>query len=325
MERQQVAHTKVFIIIVNWNGKETLKQCLTSILKYTTTPEFQIIVVDNGSTDQSVKMLQQEFPTVNIIRNEGNLGFSKANNQGIKYAANHGAEYYLLLNNDVLVSQEDWLARMIGLIESDKTIGMVGCKLVYPDGRIQHAGGLVHVAGAGHRGDGERDTRQYDRVEFVDYVTGAALLTEAEVIRKIGLLDEGFTPLYFEDTDWCLRARYCGYKIAYTPNPTLIHNQGSSAKTLKRRNTVFYFKRSWIRFFLLNFQLKAIVKRLVFYETVELLACFVDRSPKGKLPLKVRLDYPKLTLLEKVWMINLRNLKDIFAKRKQRFGCRKNI
>lgn len=318
-----MANAEVFIIIVNWNGKETLKQCLTSILKNTISPPFQIVVVDNGSTDHSVEMLRQEFPTAKVIKNRGNLGFSKANNQGIKYAATQGANYFLLLNSDIMVAQEDWLTRMVGLMESDRSVGVVGCKLIYPDGRIQHAGGLARVAGAGHRGDGERDTGQYDRVEFVDYVTGAALLTKAEVIRRIGLLDEGFTPLYCEDTDWCMRAKYCGYKIAYTPNPTLIHKRGSSAKNLRQRNNEFYFKRSWIRFFLLNFHRKAIVKRLLFYEAMEFVACFVDRDSSGKLPLKARLDYPKLTLLKKAWMINLCNLSDILAKRKQRFNCRK--
>jgi GT2 family glycosyltransferase len=317
-----VTNAKVFIIIVNWNGRETLKQCVTSVLKNTASP-IQIVVVDNGSTDQSVEMLQREFQNVKIIQNSANRGFSKANNQGIKYAVAQGANYVLLLNNDILITQEDWLERMVSLLESDRSVGMVGCKLVYPDRRIQHAGGFVRVSGAGHRGDGEKDTGQYDKIEFVDYVTGAALLTKAQIIRSIGLLDEGFTPLYCEDTDWCLRARFCGYKIAYMPNPTLIHKHGSSAKNLRRRNNEFYFKRSWVRFFLLNFHFKALVKRLIFFEAMEFLACFVDRNPHGGLPLRARLDYPKLTLLEKAWVANFRNLKDIYSERKQRFSCRK--
>jgi GT2 family glycosyltransferase len=317
-----VTNPKVFLIIVNWNGKETLNQCLSSILKNTATP-IQIVVVDNGSTDQSVEMLQREFQSVKVIQNSSNRGFSKANNQGIKYAAAQGADYFLLLNNDILITQEDWLTRMVGLLESDRSVSMVGCKLVYPDGRLQHAGGFVGVAGAGHRGDGEKDTGQYGKIEFVDYVTGAALLTKAQVIRRVGLLDEGFTPLYCEDTDWCLRARFCGYKIAYMPNPTLIHKHGSSAKNLRRRTSEFYFKRSWIRFFLLNFPLEALVKRLLFFEAMEFVACYVDRNPKGRLPLRARLDFPKLTLLGKAWVVNLRNLKEILTKRKQRFSCRK--
>jgi GT2 family glycosyltransferase len=324
VERQQVAFANVFIIIVNWNGRETLKQCLTSILKNTKSIPFQIIVVDNGSTDQSAAMVQQEFPLVTVIKNSVNRGFSKANNQGIKYAAVQGARYYLLLNNDIMVTISDWLKSMVTLLDSDRAIGMVGCKLVYPDGRIQHAGGMIRVAGAGHRGEGEKDIGQYNKVEVVDYVTGAALLTKAEVIHRIGLLDEGFTPLYCEDTDWCMRARFCGFKITYTSNPTLIHNQGSSTNILKRRNVEFYFKRSWIRFFLLNFKFKVLVKRLLYFEVMEFAACFLDRNRRGKVPLKIRLDYPKLTLLWNAWIVNLSNLKDILEKRQQRFNCKEN-
>ncbi len=320
-----MVNPRVYVIIVNWNGKATLRQCLTCLLQNTPNPPTQIVVVDNGSVDGSAQMLHSEFPSRKVLENKRNLGFSKANNQGIQYAASQGAEYFLLLNNDVFVSQKDWLENMVSVMESDRSIGMVGCKLLYPDGRIQHAGGFVRVAGAGHIGDGEADVGQFDSVKFVDYVTGAAMLTKAEVIQRIGLLDEGFTPLYFEDTDWCLRASFCGYKTACIPKTALIHRHGSSAKTLRQRNNEFYFKRSWIRFFLLNFKPRAVIKRLLRYEAAALVACFVDRTPNRNLPLKARLDYPKLVLLSKAWATNLRNLKDILAKRRQRFRCRKTI
>lgn len=317
-----MTNSKVYIIVVNWNAKETLRQCLTSIQKYTA-GSFEVVVVDNGSSDGSADMVRQEFPEAHLIVNRENLGFSKANNQGLRYAAAQGAQYMLLLNNDVFVSQSDWLSRMVGSIEANRAVGMVGCKLVFPDGRIQHAGGTVRVSGAGHIGEGEADKGQYDKTRFVDYVTGAALLTKREVLVRIGLLDEGFTPLYCEDTDWCLRAAFCGYKILYTPNPKLVHKHGGSAKKLRQRNNEFYFKRSWIRFFLLNFTAKNVVKRLLRFESKEKIACFFDRTPNRSLPVKMRLDYDKLTLLWKAWMINLGNLREILQKRKQRFSCQK--
>jgi GT2 family glycosyltransferase len=320
-----VSSSTVYIIIANWNGKEVLKQCLQSLFTNTFQPQFQVVVVDNGSTDNSLQMLQKEFPTAKIIKNEINLGFSKANNQGIKYAMQQGAKYFLLLNNDIEVTSKGWLNSMLSVLESEGAIGMVGCKLLYPDGRIQHAGGKIDVSGARHRGDGEKDTGQYDKLEFVDYVTGAALLTKIEVVRRVGLLDEGFSPLYCEDTDWCMRARFCSYKIAYTPKPTLIHKQGSSASTLKQGKNELYFKRSWIRFFLLNFKFKDVLKRLLFYESMEVLACFIDRNPKGRLPLKIRLVLPKLILLSEAWKPNLKNLKEILTKRKQRFKCQSRL
>ena len=136
-----------------------------------------------------------------------NTGFSKANNQGIRHALDNGAKHILLLNNDVEIPTAGWLEQLSTVLESDTKIGIVGCKLLYPNGTIQHAGGIIDLRVPYHRGEGEKDTGQYDRVEFVDYVTGAALMIKSEVVQKIGLLDEGFSPLYFEDTDWCVRAQ----------------------------------------------------------------------------------------------------------------------
>src|SRR3990170_2544486 len=163
---------KVFVVIVNWNGKEFLKKCLTTVLLNTVYPEYQVVVVDNGSVDGSVEMVKKEFSTVNLIENSENLGFSKANNQGIKHALFHGAKYVLLLNSDVEIAEKEWLENMVNLSASDSTIGIVGCKLVYPNGLIQHAGGVVNLEGAYNRGDGEKDKKQYEKVELVDFVTG---------------------------------------------------------------------------------------------------------------------------------------------------------
>ena len=157
------------------------------------------------------------------------------------------------MNNDVEIPRAGWLEELSNVLESDSKIGIVGCKLLYPNGTIQHAGGIINLRVPYHRGECEKDTGQYDSVEFVDYVTGAALLIKSEVIQRIGLLDEGFTPLYFEDTDWCMRARFYGYKVAYTPNPTLIHHCGSSSSKLGSEKKRFYSRRSFIRFTLLNY------------------------------------------------------------------------
>lgn len=297
-----------------------MRKCLTSFFANTLKPESQIVVVDNGSVDGSVEMLEKEFPKVKLIRNKSNLGFSKANNQGIVYALNQGAKYLLLLNSDIEITEKNWLTTMLSIFEYDSNIGIVGCKLLYPNGRIQHAGGAIRVSGAYNIGDREVDIGQYDQVQFVDYVTGAAFLIKSEVICKIGLLDEGFSPLYCEDTDWCVRARLYGYKVAYTPKPTLIHESGSSASALKNEKIRFYFRRSWIRFFLLNFQFTDILKRMLKFESSELVLCIISHNRKGRLPLKIRDDAPrKIILLAKVWIPSIRNLREIMAKRKQRF------
>lgn len=303
-----------------------MRKCLTSFFANSPSAFVKVVVVDNASQDDSVEMLKQSFPQVQVIKNQANKGFSIANNQGIKIALANNAKQILLLNNDVEIKDSEWLNKLTSLLWSDSNIGVVGCKLLFADGKIQHAGGKIRLRGAFHRGERNADTGQYDKVEFVDYVTGAALLIKAEVIGKIGLLDEAFTPLYCEDTDWCVRAQLYGYKVAYTPNPTLIHHCGSSAKKLGNTKNAFYYKRSSIRFFLLNYQTKDILKRLLRFEVPSVVACFVGRNRRGKLPLTLRSDAStRFSLLIRAWAPSIRNLKGIMAKRQQRFLYKRKL
>jgi GT2 family glycosyltransferase len=323
-----VSHLITYVVIVNWNGKEILQKCLNSFFVNTASPDCKVVVVDNASTDGSVEMLQAKFPQIKLIRNSLNTGFSKANNKGIRFALENDAKYILLLNNDVEIIGGRWLKELSDVLESDTKIGIVGCKLLYPDGTIQHAGGIIKLRVPYHKGECEKDTGQYDKVEFVDYVTGAVLLIKSDVIRRIGLLDEGFTPLYFEDTDWCVRARLYGYKVAYTPNPTLIHHCGSSSSKLSREKKRFYSRRSFIRFFLLNFQMTDILKRILLVESKEAIRCVVVRPQHGKLPIALRSDASsKLMFFAKVWLASIRDLKGIIALRRQRFifGARLHV
>ncbi len=315
-----LAYPLTFIIIVNWNGRETLRKCLFSLFANTQSSEFRVVVVDNSSTDESIEMLQKNFPQVQLITNEANMGFSFANNQGIQIALANGAKQILLLNNDIEITDRKWLETLTAVLEFDPKVGIVGCKLLFPDGKIQHAGGKIALRGAYHRGENEEDLGQYDKVEFVDYVTGAALLVKIEVITKIGFLDVGFTPLYCEDTDWCVRARLYGYKIAYTPHPTLFHHCGASAKKLGSTKNYFYYRRSSLRFFLLNFQMKDILKRILKFETKAAIACFIGRNQNGKLPITLRSDASyRFSLLLNAWAPSIRDLKGIMAKRQRRF------
>ena len=309
-----------YVIIVNWNGKEILQKCLSSIFVNTAFSECKVVVVDNASTDGSVEMLQEKFPQIKIIRNAQNIGFSKANNQGIRFALENDAKQVLLLNNDVEITEKRWLEDLLDVLESDSKIGIVGCKLLYPEGTIQHAGGVIKLRVPYHRGEGEKDTGQYDKVEFVDYVTGAVLLIKSDVICRIGLLDEGFTPLYFEDTDWCVRARLYGYKVAYTPNPTLIHHCGSSSSKLSSETKRFYSRRSFIRFVLLNYPITDILKRILLFESKEVIRCLIMRNRHGKLPIVLRPDASnRLMFFARVWGASIRDLKGIIALRRQRF------
>jgi GT2 family glycosyltransferase len=309
-----------YVIIVNWNGKELLHRCLRSFFDNTSDSHCRVVVVDNASTDGSVEMVQQNYSQIDVICNSVNTGFSKANNQGIRYALQKGAKQVLLLNNDVEIAGKKWFEEFTAVLESNNKIGIVGCKLLFADGTLQYAGGLVKLRVPYNRGECQKDIGQYDCVASVDYVTGAALMIKAEVIRKIGFLDEGFSPLYYEDTDWCVRAKLYGYTVVYTPKPTFIHHCGASSNKLGDARKRYYAKRSFIRFVLLNYPTKDIIKRTLWFESREAIRCLVVKPGSGKLPLVLRSDgASRLRFYLSTWMPSLRNLKGIIALRQQRF------
>ena len=190
------------VIIPTWNGDQFIGNCLTSLCQ-TIPDNAEIIVVDNGSTDQTA-ILVTSISRVRLIRNEVNLGFSAAVNQGLVAAI---GDVLFLLNQDT-VAHADWFVAIQQRFQQDARLGIVGCKLLYPDGTLQHAGGQllepnwlsVHVA-----------------EEFggsLDFVTGAAFAIRRECYQEIGLFDIGYSPAYYEDVDYCLRARLKGWAIA---------------------------------------------------------------------------------------------------------------
>jgi hypothetical protein len=279
----------VSIIIVNWNGREVLRRCLNSIRENTTYPNYKIVVVDNGSTDGSVTMIKKEFPYVKLIQNKENLGYAKANNQGIKSVE---SDYYLLLNNDTEVTK-GWLTDMIEFSESDPKIGITGCKLIYPNGRSQTSDGPVQFRG-GYA------------------ISGAVMLIKKKVVDKIGLLDEGFSPFLYEDKDYCVRAREAGYKIVQNPNVTIIHYGGYTTRKHNLVQAFFTGEKNRIRFMLLNYPLRSIVSGAIPYEIKRLGAIFAGRYGEYG---KTILSFP---LLGKAWLINLKSLKEILQKRRCR-------
>lgn len=310
-----------YIIIVNWNGKEHLRKCLSSLFTKIVTSDFKIIVVDNNSSDNSVEIVKKDFPQVILIKNSVNQGYSKANNQGIQYALKKGAKNILLLNNDVEIKNNYWLDDLSSLLDSDNQIGIVGCKLLYPNGTIQHAGGVLKLGTHFHRGEYEVDKGQYDKVEFVDYVTGAALMIKSAVIHEVGMFDEGFTPLYYEDTDLCVRVRLLRYNILYTPKPVLIHHCGASSKKIGEQIKKLYSRRNFIRFLLLNYKIIDILKWIFLFESREVIRCLVVKSLHRKMPFILRLDASRqLFFLVQVWWPNIKDLKNIFFLRSQRFN-----
>lgn len=222
----------VTIIVLNWNARDYLDDCLTALqnLDY---PDFAVWLVDNASQDDSLALVETRFPTVRIIQNEANLGFSAGNNAGLRRVS---SEFAVLLNPDVVVGR-DWLRQLIAPLLADETIAVAGCKLRYPDNELlQHAGGYIDNPQGfpGHYGLRQRDEGQFDSLRDVDYVIGAALALRRRVLDEVGYWDEGFF-LFYEDADFCYRARAAGYRVVYVPEATAVHIE--SVKTQKESDS----------------------------------------------------------------------------------------
>ncbi len=245
---------KASVIILTWNGMAYLEACLNAVLAQVY-PDFEVIVVDNASTDGSAELVTERYPQVRLIRNERNLGFAAGNNIGLRAAA---GDVLVLLNQDTEV-RPGWLAALVEAVQNP-AIGIVGCKLLYPDGTIQHAGAyLDEVRGASeHYGRYELDTGQYDTPREVEFVTGAAVALTRATLSRVGELDEGFAPVYYEDVDWCYRVREAGLRVWYCPQAAAVHYESTSIQDINHahRATAHYgrlrllFKHhslSWLR------------------------------------------------------------------------------
>jgi len=252
----------VTLLILNYNGKRFLKECLDSVLK-TDYPNFEVVVIDNASTDGSVEFIEKNYPQVRIIKNNRNYGFAVAYNLAIKTVKN---EYLVLLNNDVIV-EPDWLKKLISYISNGK-VAAVNPKMLFADDRkrINAAGGNCDIYGVGwNRGNGEIDNGQYDKVEEVFYVNGAALLTKKSVWKDVGAFDERFF-LYGEDLDWCWRARLKGYKILYVPDSKIYHHWRASGGAI-----IYFLERHSLATLLKNYELKTLIKIMPRYLALKFL------------------------------------------------------
>ena len=223
-------------VILNWNGRAWLEACLTALLAQEY-PIAGVVLVDNGSTDDSVPFVRARFPSVAVLANGGNVGFAAGNNAALRDLTTDCA---LLLNPDVILSP-GCVAALAATLAVDPTIAIAGCKLWYPDGAtLQHAGGYITRPQAmpGHYGVGERDVGQCDTARDVEYVIGAAAAVRRTALECIGLFDEGYF-LYYEDGDLCARARAAGYRVVYEPRATAVHVESAVAV----RGSFSYFQR----------------------------------------------------------------------------------
>jgi GT2 family glycosyltransferase len=216
---------QVAVIVVNWNGGQKTLDCLAS-LRQMDYPGFDVLVVDNSSTDGSMEAIRESFPEVSLIETGANLGFTGGNNVGMRHALDRGADYVLLLNHDTEVAT-DLLTCLVDAVETDPEVGIAGPLIYYYDqpGTIWSAGGAVDRWRGQTRmiGLDELDSGQYgSAAREVDFVSGCALLARRSVLEQVGLLDERFFA-YYEEVEWCLRARRAGFRTINVPGAKVRH------------------------------------------------------------------------------------------------------
>jgi GT2 family glycosyltransferase len=229
----------VSVIVLTWNGLEVTRRCLTTLLENTTHPDFEVVVVDNGSTDGTVEYLHG-LSGIRLVENGENLGFVGGNNVGIASTTND----VVLLNNDTEIIQGDWLERMQETAYSAEDIGVVGCRLVNAGGNLVHAGTYMPLPsfwGQEYPGN-ERDIGQYTRDRQVEGVIAACAYIKRKVIDAVGPLDDDYFS-YFEDTDFCLKAGRAGFHTYCCGAATVKHLENASTD-LNRMDFSGTFRRS---------------------------------------------------------------------------------
>ena len=228
------------IIIVSYNTKELLVDCLKSIQKAFQFISAEVFVVDNNSSDRTVSLIKKKFPKIKLIANKQNLGFSKANNQAIREAQ---GKYILILNPDTRL-MSDTIIKMIDFMQDNPQVAVSTCKVELPNGQLDRDcrrhfptpwRAFCHFAGLSKIFATSQILDQYyygylpdDHQHEIDSCAGAFMMVRKSAIAKVGLFDEDFF-FYGEDLDWCYRFKKAGFKIVYTPITKIIHYKGAAS------------------------------------------------------------------------------------------------
>lgn len=262
--------TDVSVIIVNWNTRNILRDCLHSVYEQTQGIDFEVIVIDNASSDGSAQMVKQEFPQVNLIENTENKGFAAANNQGMRIAQ---GRYFLLLNSDTVVL-DGAIPKTIIFADQRPQAAVVGCKVLNPDRTLQPtcfmfpsqmnlflAATYLYKLFPKSRFFGRERMSWWDRsdVRQVDVVTGCFMLVRREAIEQVGMMDEDYF-MYAEETDWCFRFKKAGWANLFYPDVQIIHLGGQSSKQVRISSLIqlrlgilqFFYKNRSVPFYIIS-------------------------------------------------------------------------
>lgn len=240
---------KISVILVNYNGRAYNDACIASVLSSSIAGQIQIVVVDNASTDGSLEALRRRFggdDRVHVIALCQNEGFSKANNEGIRWSMDRGIGYYLLLNNDTEI-EPDTVEKMF--VCHKKTGRIVVPKVLYSDRRdtVWCAGGRFTpiLKKPVQRGLNQKDLGQFDVSGTCRFANGCAMFLSKEIVERAGFLDERFF-LYYEDTEYSMRAAACGVGIAYCARAVVYHKVNGSTGGNEKPDSAYYITRNWL-------------------------------------------------------------------------------
>jgi GT2 family glycosyltransferase len=235
----------ISIVIVSWNSAELIGNCLDSILRNADQTRREIILVDNASSDNTAELVKSSYPQADLIENRRNLGYAKANNQGIQKSI---GRYVLLLNPDTEI-QGDSLGRMLAFMDANPEVGALGPKLLNPDGSVQPScrefprfstliwefSGLSRLFPRSRIfGRWRIGYFAFDRQSEVDQPMASCLMLRRQTLDQVGLFDEKF-PMFFNDVDLCWRIKGANWKIVFYPDAQVLHHKGASTGKAKRR------------------------------------------------------------------------------------------
>jgi len=240
------------IVIVSFNTKKILEDCLKSIFQNDFKGSLEVIVIDNNSSEGSSSMVEKEFNKVVLVKNRENVGFAKAANQGIKKSK---GEFVLLLNSDIIV-KENSLNLLFDFAKDKNDLGVLGGRLLNKEGSIQ--GSCYHLPTLWRTIINSEGLLKYapqgQEPTQVEVVVGAVFLIPKKIIEKIGLLDERYF-IYFEDLDYCRRIKNAGFKVFYLPKAEFIHFHGASGKSIPQKTHQWLVESSKIYNGVLNYYL----------------------------------------------------------------------
>ena len=296
----------VSIIIVNWNGGKVFVECLKSLSEIDY-QDFELIIIDNGSTDGSDRM-PQKFNFLSgrcqLIRNKGNVGFAIANNQGLEKSK---GKYLLLLNNDTKVEPE-FITKLVGRIEKDGSLGVIQPKILLMDkpGYLDNAGSFFTKLGfLYHWGFLQKDGPEFGKEREIFSAKGACMIIRRSIIEKIGLFDNEFVS-YFEESDFCWRVWLSGYKVLFYPKAVIYHKVGYTIKKLKVGDINYHYYKN---------RVCSLIKNLGNNNLIPVLVLHIIASLGIMLVYLVR-QHPKNTfMVGKALFWNLQNLPKTLKKR----------